>query len=180
MERLSGKTHWSPARQTGSAGSSLVSSGKPARTCWCMAVMRREVLASSATSRPAVVRRISLRPTSRHSPGCVAFARENTMMDIGADCGRCSRAPKKTERRARRTTVLFEGRPRSLNPFPSANESFYPAVPGVSTKHHAVTALGRACAGLVLRPLSASILIGAASNRRDNLPERGFYPFFRF
>jgi NAD(P)-dependent dehydrogenase (short-subunit alcohol dehydrogenase family) len=30
------------------------------------------------------VRRISLRPTSRRSPRCVAFARENTMMDIGA------------------------------------------------------------------------------------------------
>jgi hypothetical protein len=59
------KTHWSPARHTRSAGSSLVSSGKPARTCWCMAVIRREVLAPSATPRPAVVRRISLRSTAR-------------------------------------------------------------------------------------------------------------------
>ena len=37
-------------------------------------------------------------------------------------------------------------------------------------KHHAVTALGRACAGLVLRPLSAGNLIGTARNSRDNCP----------
>src|SRR5215472_12146104 len=37
-----------------------------------MAVMRREVLASSPTSGPAAARRISLRRTSRHSPRCVA------------------------------------------------------------------------------------------------------------
>jgi hypothetical protein len=34
--------------------------------------------------------------------------------------------------------------------------------------------------GLVLRPLIAGILIGAARNKRDNLPERGFCPFFLF
>ena len=37
-----------------------------------MAVMRREVLASSPTSRPAAARRSSSRPTSGHSPRCVA------------------------------------------------------------------------------------------------------------
>jgi hypothetical protein len=45
MEKLSGKTALSPVRQTGSAGWSLASSGKPARECWCMAAIRREALA---------------------------------------------------------------------------------------------------------------------------------------
>jgi len=37
-----------------------------------MAVMRTEVLASSRISRPTAAQRISSRPTSRHSPRCVA------------------------------------------------------------------------------------------------------------
>jgi NAD(P)-dependent dehydrogenase (short-subunit alcohol dehydrogenase family) len=69
MEELSGKT----ALVTGSTdGVGRLVARKLGQAGARVAVMRREVLASSPTSRPAAVPRLSLRPTSRHSPRCVA------------------------------------------------------------------------------------------------------------
>jgi hypothetical protein len=47
LASLGTRRHWSPGRRTGSAGSSLANSAKPARAYWCMAAMPREALASS-------------------------------------------------------------------------------------------------------------------------------------
>ena len=72
MEKLIGKTALVTGSTDGVGRLVARKLGHAGARVLVHAVMRREALASSPTSRLAAARRISSRPTSRHSPRCVA------------------------------------------------------------------------------------------------------------